>query len=193
MTFEDWIASASLPEAAEVVPESAAGLFGDDELKAAAHLITSSLLPAGPGDSLAAVDPQHPLPHAPEPPSLLFPPAGKFSCSYCGKHFSRMGNKLRHERIHRNERPHRCHFCGKSFLEKSGKKIHERIHTGERPYSCAFCGKTFTQQCHKVLHERTHMPERPMHVCDVCGRVFAHKKSFALHERTHHKGGVTTE
>ncbi|PIO24004.1 hypothetical protein AB205_0006110 [Aquarana catesbeiana] len=131
----------------------------------------------------------------------------------CEKSFSDKGNFLRHQRIHKGERPYSCSECWKSFfdktslikhlkvhtaesarcLQKCGKSFilqgalvrHQRIHTGERPYSCSECGKSFTQIGGPVRHQIN----KDVPLCDLCiecGKTFhSVRKPCETQEKSH--------
>ncbi|XP_073420497.1 uncharacterized protein, partial [Dendrobates tinctorius] len=107
-----------------------------------------------------------------------------FSCSECGKCFNHKGNLNEHHRTHTGEKPVSCSECGKCFINKSVCVKHQRIHTGEKPFSCLECGKCFAHKSHFVTHQRTHTGEKPFS-CSECGKCFAHKSHFVTHQRTH--------
>ncbi|PIO29821.1 hypothetical protein AB205_0053150, partial [Aquarana catesbeiana] len=107
-----------------------------------------------------------------------------FSCSECGKSFTRKGNLIQHQRVHTSERPFPCSECGKSFTQKGALTRHEKIHTGERPYSCSECRKSFTQKVLLVTHQRIHTGERP-YSCSECGKSFTYKADLFKHQRIH--------
>ncbi|PIO33044.1 hypothetical protein AB205_0121720, partial [Aquarana catesbeiana] len=84
-----------------------------------------------------------------------------FSCSECGKCFTRKGALMKHQRIHSNERMFPCLECGKCFKHQCNFLRHQKIHTGERPHSCTECGKSFTHKGDLIGHQRIHTGERP--------------------------------
>ncbi|XP_077321582.1 uncharacterized protein LOC143955402 [Lithobates pipiens] len=107
-----------------------------------------------------------------------------FPCLECGKCFKHQCNFLRHQKIHTGERPYSCTECGKSFTHKGDLIGHQRIHTGERPYSCSECEKSFTQKVHLDKHLRIHTNERP-YSCSECGKSFHQKGDLVGHQRIH--------
>ena len=60
-----------------------------------------------------------------------------FSCSKCGKVFSKKKDFEKHERVHTGEKPFSCSQCDRAFSQAGNLKTHERIHTNEKPFTCS--------------------------------------------------------
>ncbi|KAM4707247.1 uncharacterized protein O3C94_004668 isoform 2-T2 [Discoglossus pictus] len=107
-----------------------------------------------------------------------------FTCSECGKSYSRASRLNDHIRTHTGYKPFTCSECGKSFSKASRLKEHTRIHTGEKPFACSECGKCFSRASSLNLHKRTHTGYKPF-VCSVCGKCFNRGPCLTLHMKTH--------
>ncbi|XP_015256581.1 PREDICTED: zinc finger protein 2-like [Cyprinodon variegatus] len=120
-----------------------------------------------------------PTPHKP-----LTPASRAYTCSQCGKSFSRLHQFKLHQQSHKRKRAFWCGVCGKSFQCSSHLSIHHRTHTGEKPYGCGQCGKRFTQQSSLRVHQRTHSGERP-YSCSQCGKTFILMHHLKRHRVIH--------
>lgn len=97
-------------------------------------------------------------------------------CKFCPKEFKKNCLLIRHERIHKGERPFKCETCGRTFVQKNSLVIHQLRHTGARPHQCPKCPQSFTQRGNLVVHQlRCHNEgnedEFP-YACTQCTCVF---------------------
>ncbi|XP_069606497.1 zinc finger protein 501-like [Ranitomeya imitator] len=107
-----------------------------------------------------------------------------YPCSECERCYNKKSSLIRHERFHTGNMPYLCSECGKCFTQKSDLDAHQRSHTGEKPYSCLECGKCFIKKFHLVRHQRSHTGEKP-YSCLECGKCFNEKLQLVRHQRKH--------
>ncbi|XP_052764927.1 zinc finger and SCAN domain-containing protein 5B-like isoform X1 [Mya arenaria] len=82
-----------------------------------------------------------------------------FSCCYCSKVFSSIGNLKRHTLTHTGEKPFQCEMCHRRFSQKSSMKTHVKLfHTGEKPFQCPVCLKPFALKAYVRSHMMTRHP-----------------------------------
>lgn len=135
----------------------------------------------------------HLQPHALEQTSLSLQEQNKdsaeeksFSCTICGKIFSKKSRLSQHMKQHRKVNMFSCPVCEKKFpqSERGEFETHMRIHTGEKPLSCSVCGKTFSDLSNLREHIKSHTREKnplknksmrikPKRRCRVCKKMFS--------------------
>jgi uncharacterized Zn-finger protein len=109
-----------------------------------------------------------------------------YHCTFssCNKYFTHRSTLVKHQRIHRGERPYQCKVCGQAFVQSSNLKRHMLVHTGEKPYNCDVCDKTFTTASNLKIHKETHKSEqsREKYTCSHCHKIFLYRSSLSKHE-----------
>ncbi|XP_077440375.1 uncharacterized protein LOC144062652 [Vanacampus margaritifer] len=108
----------------------------------------------------------------------------EFSCSECGKRFTRNQQLTKHMKVHTGEKTFPCSVCGKTFAYKGNLSVHMRIHTGEKPFSCSVCGSQYSTKANMKSHMLTHTGEKAFS-CSVCAESFARSDNLQKHMRTH--------
>lgn len=103
----------------------------------------------------------------------------------CSRHFNHLSSLIKHERIHRNERPYVCGICGQSFVQSSNLKRHEKAHTGEKPYKCELCPKQFSTACNLRQHSQIHenCSGELKYSCSKCGKAYIYTSSLIKHQK----------
>ncbi|XP_067910342.1 zinc finger protein 850-like [Heterodontus francisci] len=107
-----------------------------------------------------------------------------YTCSECGRGFSRSSGLSKHKRSHTGEKPCKCGDCGKGFYYPFELESHRRSHTGEKPFICSVCGKAFTHSSTLQTHQRVHTGERPF-TCSVCGKRCMFYSALLRHQQVH--------
>ncbi|XP_056387757.1 gastrula zinc finger protein XlCGF26.1-like isoform X2 [Hyla sarda] len=107
-----------------------------------------------------------------------------YSCSYCGKSFTRKSDLVTHQKIHKVGKQYSCLKRGKSLPPKSSLCETQRIHLGEKIFSCIECGKCFTRKSAFIEHKKIHLGKKLL-TCSECLRTFMQKSSLVEHQRIH--------
>ncbi|XP_072108226.1 uncharacterized protein [Mobula birostris] len=107
-----------------------------------------------------------------------------FTCSDCGKGFTKSSHLLSHQSVHTAVRDFTCSVCGKTFTQSSNLQRHQRVHAGEKPFICSDCGKGFTCSSTLLAHQSVHTVKWPF-TCSDCGKEFARSSHLLRHQRGH--------
>ena len=121
---------------------------------------------------------------------ISVPPSDQpYSCSVCGKGFTRESLLKAHVIKHPGHKPHRCLRCGLEFLTKASLQKHA-IGYCKEAYKCPYC--TVKPSNSKALY--SHMQgNHKCHKCipcSLCGKGFWKDKEFQSHYKKH-QGGLS--
>lgn len=116
----------------------------------------------------------------------------QYSCCYCSKEFTIIGNLKIHEKRHMSSElvdKFTCEICQKQFILKHDLRYHMRKHNvifllpsfsincslfilfqGERPYPCSLCPSRFADISNLHKHIKIHTGDKPF-VCH-CGKSY---------------------
>ena len=103
----------------------------------------------------------------------------------CSRHFNHLSSLIKHERIHRDQKPYACSICGFRFTQSSNCKRHEKSHTGEKSYQCSQCPKRFSNSYNLRHHMEIHKQELEgiSYSCSGCNKVYTYLSSLIKHRK----------
>ena len=105
-----------------------------------------------------------------------------WTCTLCGKNFTRNFTYRRHAETHMNIKPWKCEICSKAFSDKRYLEKHMRWHTGQDLQYCEECGRAFSDELALSKHKRVHDIDKK-YPCEKnpCQKVFADPHSLKRH------------
>lgn len=128
------------------------------------------------------------------------------------KHISTKFQVLKHQKMHKMEKPHTCMEGEKTCIRKSQLIYHQSSHRGEKPHGCDPCGRSFSRNIMFTKHQKTPTQDKVFitseyrkgssvkrsltvpqqtqttetsYTCSECGKGFTMKRYLIAHQRTH--------
>ena len=103
-----------------------------------------------------------------------------WTCTLCGKTFSRNYTYRRHAESHTKAKPWKCEICSKAFTDRRYLQKHMRWHTGKNLQYCCECGRAFSDELAVSKHMRVHNTIKS-YACHRCPKVFADAQTLKRH------------
>ncbi|MEW8546011.1 MAG: C2H2-type zinc finger protein, partial [Candidatus Thiodiazotropha sp.] len=103
-----------------------------------------------------------------------------WTCTLCGKTFSRNYTYRRHAETHTKTKPWKCEICSKAFTDRRYLQKHMRWHTGKNLQYCCECGRAFSDELAVSKHMRVHNSVKS-YACKRCPKVFADAQTLKRH------------
>ncbi|XP_055842068.1 zinc finger protein OZF-like [Episyrphus balteatus] len=111
-------------------------------------------------------------------------------CKICNKVFNSRKQRVRHVKIHDNNKAHKCLECNKTFSQSCNLKNHKLKHIGGlntallRNNMCSVCGKTFKYASSLSKHTKLHTGKNLLY-CPSCPKFFLENTTLKNHMRSH--------
>ncbi|KAH8241305.1 hypothetical protein KR032_007707 [Drosophila birchii] len=112
-----------------------------------------------------------------------------FPCPECPQTFKRKPMLKEHlARTHLGHRQFACSTCNEVFIALGDKLRHEKAHENERPYPCLECGMSFPSVMELQAHSSSHTENKWKYRCEPCNKNFQYRRDVQTHSKTaHHK------
>ncbi|KAH8386224.1 transcription factor Ouib [Drosophila serrata] len=108
-----------------------------------------------------------------------------FPCPECSQSFKKKKTLKDHlARIHLVHHRFECSTCNEVFTALGDKLRHEKAHQNERPYPCLECGMCFPSVLELQEHSSTHPEDKWKFRCEPCNTNFQFRKDFQAHSKT---------
>ena len=108
-----------------------------------------------------------------------------WTCTLCGKSFTRNFTYRRHADSHVLAKPWKCDICTKAFTDRRYLQKHMRWHTGKNLQYCRECGRAFSDELALSKHMRVHNTNKVFR-CERCPKVFADAQTLKRHNQHVH-------